>query len=374
MKQYVRDERRMPFITVLKSDLAILDAACSRYDTGLGAAQVRSVYFALLQIADDRGPIPVVLTRKQVASVAGVSGSSVARAIPPLESAGLLEVTEQPGVGSVWTLLSSIPQTDDPAHTERGSSPVSPGSKREGAESPESPDSDPSLACAAASATDLHEENTKLRSEDVVADTQLRIDKSQSQQLRETTSGSLFGLSSDETSNDVIVDALLPSPPKPKSDIQRVFEHWADVMNHPRAVLDGPRRHVLGKALEKRSVEDCCLAIDGCASSDFHMKRGDYRYRDGSVADGLDLIFRNADKIEGFMERASSSSPKPKHRPGFYEGIGKDKEDVRRAWAVPDDERLTTAGDAASERLIANGFEIIRSASLPPTIEYKEIT
>ena len=76
--------------------------------------------------------------------------------------------------------------------------------------------------------------------------------------------------------------------------IAEIFEYWQRVMNHPGAKLDDSRIRVITKALKMYSTEDVKKAIDGCASSEWHMN---------SKQDNLGLILRNAEKIEGFIAR-----------------------------------------------------------------------
>jgi hypothetical protein len=68
-------------------------------------------------------------------------------------------------------------------------------------------------------------------------------------------------------------------------------------MQSDRAVLD-----------DKRKL-DIAAAIDGCKSSSWHMGSNPQRKK----YNGISLIFRDAEKTEGFMQRAS----KPDARKDF---------------------------------------------------------
>jgi hypothetical protein len=71
-----------------------------------------------------------------------------------------------------------------------------------------------------------------------------------------------------------------------------VFEHWRQVMDHPKAVLDKQRRRVIQLALNRGySVEDLCLAITGCSVTPHNCGHNDR----GERYDGLHLILRSAD-------------------------------------------------------------------------------
>lgn len=81
--------------------------------------------------------------------------------------------------------------------------------------------------------------------------------------------------------------------------ISIVWNHWLTVMGSTRAVLDHDRKVKIAAAIHDYGIEASCKAIDGCASSAFHM--GDNPQQ--KKYNGIDLIFRDADKIEGFIQR-----------------------------------------------------------------------
>lgn len=58
-------------------------------------------------------------------------------------------------------------------------------------------------------------------------------------------------------------------------DTERVWEHWQSVMpNGSRYSLDTARRRVIKNALDVRSADECCAAIDGLAKSEYHREHG----------------------------------------------------------------------------------------------------
>lgn len=94
------------------------------------------------------------------------------------------------------------------------------------------------------------------------------------------------------------------APPDP---VRSVFDYWVYVMgkNPNRNKLTNDRRRKIQSRLREYSVDECCRAIDGCASSDFHMGRHpDTR---GKKYNGIDLIFRNGEKLEGFRDMAEGA-------------------------------------------------------------------
>ena len=82
--------------------------------------------------------------------------------------------------------------------------------------------------------------------------------------------------------------------------VKIVWDHWVEIMGASKlAVLDHDRKVKIAASIHDYGIEASCLAIDGCASSSFHM--GDNPQQ--KKYNGIDLIFRDADKIEGFMQR-----------------------------------------------------------------------
>lgn len=83
------------------------------------------------------------------------------------------------------------------------------------------------------------------------------------------------------------------------SSVQEVFDYWVGVMEKHRAKLNGKRRAKIEQRLrEGYTVEDLKAAIDGCASSSWHM--GDNP--DRKVWNDLELICRDGSKVESFAE------------------------------------------------------------------------
>ena len=93
-----------------------------------------------------------------------------------------------------------------------------------------------------------------------------------------------------------------PKQNQASSDLTEIFDHWKNTMNHPRSRLDNNRKKLISNALKTGySAEDLKTAIDGCARTAFNMGQNPQ----GRVYDSLELILRNADKIDGYMRNAS---------------------------------------------------------------------
>jgi len=81
------------------------------------------------------------------------------------------------------------------------------------------------------------------------------------------------------------------------NNINVVFNYWKDILNHHKSKIDSKRKTKLTNALKSFSVDECKLAIDGCKKSSYHMGDNDRNTK----YDSIDLIFRNNDKIEYFI-------------------------------------------------------------------------
>jgi hypothetical protein len=80
--------------------------------------------------------------------------------------------------------------------------------------------------------------------------------------------------------------------------VAAVFAHWKVIMGHERARMDLKRAQVIRDRLrDGYSVDDLCLAVEGCAASAFHCGENDR----GQRYDSLTLILRDADHVDKFI-------------------------------------------------------------------------
>lgn len=85
-------------------------------------------------------------------------------------------------------------------------------------------------------------------------------------------------------------------------DVESIFQYWQQVLNHPQAKLDKRRIAKIQQALKLGfTVEQLKQAIEGCAKTPFNMGQNDRNQK----YDGIDLIFRDAEHIERFIQAAS---------------------------------------------------------------------
>jgi hypothetical protein len=80
--------------------------------------------------------------------------------------------------------------------------------------------------------------------------------------------------------------------------VAAAFSHWKMIMGHERARMDLKRAQVIRDRLrDGYSLEDLCLAIEGCAASAFHCGENDR----GQRYDSITLILRDADHVDKFI-------------------------------------------------------------------------
>lgn len=109
--------------------------------------------------------------------------------------------------------------------------------------------------------------------------------------------------------------------PSPKSLLtQKVFEHWVDVMKPKRATLTPTIEKLIKAQLKIFSIEEICLAIDGCIHSDFLMGRSPDS--NGEKYNTLEYIFRDK-HFQKLIEYAESP---PILKPIASQRLSKDDE------------------------------------------------
>jgi hypothetical protein len=95
--------------------------------------------------------------------------------------------------------------------------------------------------------------------------------------------------------------------PRDRDVIADVFSYWQKTMDSPRSQLDDKRRKAIRGALKLYEPRQVCQAILGCSRSGWHMGENDRRQK----FNGLDLILRDADHIDKFIEMASKRTSGP---------------------------------------------------------------
>ena len=81
----------------------------------------------------------------------------------------------------------------------------------------------------------------------------------------------------------------------------RIFDHWRVLHEHPKAKLSDKRKRIITKALKIGYSEgDLMKAIAGCGATPFNMGLNEH----GRKYDSIELILRDAEHIERFMDHA----------------------------------------------------------------------
>lgn len=100
---------------------------------------------------------------------------------------------------------------------------------------------------------------------------------------------------------DIKTNVAQAKPSAP--ECAEVFAFWQQAMNSPRSVLDEKRKKLIKTALKNGYTKDQLFdAIRGCSMSAFHMGENDR----GLKYNGLDLILRNAEHIDKFIDIAAN--------------------------------------------------------------------
>ena len=83
------------------------------------------------------------------------------------------------------------------------------------------------------------------------------------------------------------------------SEIEELFEYWIQVFEkNGNTLLDEHRSKKISLAIKNYGMETCKKAIKGCSLSSWHNGHNPL----GKKYQDLTLIFRNAEKVEQFLE------------------------------------------------------------------------
>jgi hypothetical protein len=92
----------------------------------------------------------------------------------------------------------------------------------------------------------------------------------------------------------------LSNKPKYQTQISEVFEFWKTETDHPKTFLDKKRKaKIMARLHDGYSVEDLKKAILGNRGSPWH--NGTDQKSNGTVYDSIDLIFRDSEKVDFFI-------------------------------------------------------------------------
>lgn len=140
-----------------------------------------------------------------------------------------------------------------------------------------------------------------------------------------------------------------------------VFEHWKELMKHPKAKLDPKRITLIRKALKLGyTVDELKSCITGYTHSPFHMGDNDRRTR----YDNLELILRDAGKIDfGLRQLELAHNGEIQH--GYQDSSKLNRHERLQVWAIEqtaeferqlaelDEQERAGAGDDGHQDLVS---------------------
>lgn len=248
---FVRDGRTLPYFPVTHNALAAIEAAATaREDEPVRLAAARSLYLALLELANRDRSARVPASRRRLGELAGISRDLVSDVRLVLERAQVVRVVERfhenQQLEHEWLLC----------------------------EPPESAEELPESRHPLAEIRD-----PLAVSHDPLGALPHRLEEGE-EELQEE-------------------DSLRSSSAR---EVEReLFDYWREKTNHPQAKLtDDRRRKLRARLREGYTSEQIRSAIDGAAQAP-------YINDVGRRFDDLELICRNGSKLEGFMARAAAA-------------------------------------------------------------------
>lgn len=155
--------------------------------------------------------------------------------------------------------------------------------------------------------------------------------------------------------------------------IEKVWVHYLTAMGKPQRPLPSEERKLIRNALKETSftADDLCTAVSACAASDYHMKRRQYKDRDGQKYDKLSQIIKGrrgqettTERIQWWLDRAESAgvaaSSVPSADPAV---IARRKQEVQRGHRLKGDRIAMRKAEQAEAWLLEHGIETIRDAN-----------
>ena len=151
----------------------------------------------------------------------------------------------------------------------------------------------------------------------------LKYDTYQNPALYKSETKSEAGAKQKRSTSETILKELKKGRKKEDKDMcVEIFSFWKKELNHPKALLTKDRQTKISARLkEGYTLEQAKDAIKGCKLSSYHM--GDNPR--GRVYDSIELIFRNGDKIEQFINIYKEVLKYGKTRKSG-------KRDIRKGW------------------------------------------
>lgn len=171
--------------------------------------------------------------------------------------------------------------------------------------------------------------------------------------------------------------------------IETVWRHYTAKPEIRERPLPPGERKLIRDSLRERNADDpkaaavdLCLAIDGCFSSDYHMKRRQFSDRKGGVYNRLSQIIKGRrgqettnERIDFFIDRAETSgiaeSSVPSADPAV---IARRKQEVQRGHRLKGDRVAMRKAEEAEAWLLRHGIEVVRDAHADGYPAFREAT
>lgn len=170
------------------------------------------------------------------------------------------------------------------------------------------------------------------------------------------------------TNQEQTIEQTNIKPMSASADVSAVFGHWKLVMESPRSILDDKRKTVISKRLKDGyTVDDLMLAIDGCRNSEFHMGKNDK----GAKYNGVELIFRDAGKVEHFINMVNAK-PHKTATEKFFEAINGNGGSFAKA--IQEEERDKAERLAANELHFAKQKAAAEASGEPSPLQRLQVS
>jgi DNA-binding transcriptional ArsR family regulator len=166
-----------------------------------------------------------------------------------------------------------------------------------------------------------------------------------------------------------------PAPSDEAAAIERVWACYVEVMEPRSKTLDLQTRKLIRNALKVASADECCGAIRGCKSSDFHMGVNDRRRKYNTISHilkgrmGKDTTRERVDFFLDLAAKAGVASDGTSVDPARLSNA---KRDVRDAWEFPNDELVVKRGEESEAWLVAQGWRVEREEDGRPVFHRPE--
>ena len=164
----------------------------------------------------------------------------------------------------------------------------------------------------------IKKEKRKIEQKEKIKMEENKMTQSKDEEKITTESKQQDCLNSDSSDNK---DYQTANEQKLLTPLEQVFEFYKFTLNHPRYKLDTKRKKIITKALQLYSVQELCQCIIGVTKSAWHM--GIHPKTEGKKYDSIELIFRDSEHIDKFIELSTNEELDydPRKHAHFHDGL-----------------------------------------------------